>query len=196
MHSGKKSLLLMVAVFVTPVLLGALLYFNMDRLGFSRSSINYGELIQPALPLKAGKLLYQGKPVKAEKLFTKKWTMLYIEQGQCEQHCLDQLLLIKRIRLLMNEQMRRVRTVLVAKSEHIAEISKKTSKNNPDLVFAALANPDDMLSFMSQFTQLEKSPVYLVDPLGNLMMVYPQDKPDAKKMIRDLSRLLKYSRLG
>ncbi len=196
MHSGKKSLLLMVAVFVIPVLLGALLYFNMDRLGFSRNSINYGELIQPALPLKSGKLLYQGKPVKAEKLFTKKWTMLYIEQGQCEQHCLDQLLLIKRVRLLMNEQMRRVRTVLVAKSEHIAEISKKTSKNNPDLVFAALANPDDMLSFMSQFPQLEKSPVYLVDPLGNLMMVYPQDKPDAKKMIRDLSRLLKYSRLG
>jgi glutathione peroxidase-family protein len=37
--------------------------------------------------------------------------------------------------------------------------------------------------------------VYLVDPLGNLMMRYePDDEP--KGMIKDLERLLKYSGLG
>jgi hypothetical protein len=37
--------------------------------------------------------------------------------------------------------------------------------------------------------------IYLVDPLGNLMMRFPAD-PDPSRMIKDLQRLLKYSRFG
>ena len=35
--------------------------------------------------------------------------------------------------------------------------------------------------------------VYLVDPLGNLMLRFPRD-PDPSRMIKDLQRLLRYSR--
>jgi hypothetical protein len=37
--------------------------------------------------------------------------------------------------------------------------------------------------------------IYLVDPLGNVMLRWPRD-PDPGRMIRDLGRLLKYSRIG
>ena len=37
--------------------------------------------------------------------------------------------------------------------------------------------------------------IYLVDPLGNLMMRFPA-APQAKRMIQDLERLLKYSSFG
>ena len=37
--------------------------------------------------------------------------------------------------------------------------------------------------------------IYLVDPLGNLMMRFPRD-PDPSKMLKDLQRLLKYSQVG
>ena len=37
--------------------------------------------------------------------------------------------------------------------------------------------------------------IYLVDPIGNLMMRFPAD-PDPSGVIKDLQRLLKYSRLG
>jgi cytochrome oxidase Cu insertion factor (SCO1/SenC/PrrC family) len=37
--------------------------------------------------------------------------------------------------------------------------------------------------------------IYLVDPLGNLMMYYPSDA-DPRGMIQDLQRLLKYSQIG
>ena len=37
--------------------------------------------------------------------------------------------------------------------------------------------------------------IYLVDPLGNLMMRFPRD-PDPSRVIKDLQRLLKYSRVG
>ena len=37
--------------------------------------------------------------------------------------------------------------------------------------------------------------IYLVDPLGNLMMRFPRD-PDPSRMLKDLQRLLKLSRIG
>jgi hypothetical protein len=37
--------------------------------------------------------------------------------------------------------------------------------------------------------------IYVIDPLGNLMMRFPRD-PDTRRLIKDLSRLLKASRVG
>ena len=37
--------------------------------------------------------------------------------------------------------------------------------------------------------------IYLVDPLGNLMMRFPRD-PDPSKMLNDLKRLLRLSQIG
>ncbi len=37
--------------------------------------------------------------------------------------------------------------------------------------------------------------LYLIDPLGNLVLRYPDD-PDIKGIARDLTRLLKASRIG
>jgi hypothetical protein len=40
-----------------------------------------------------------------------------------------------------------------------------------------------------------RSHIFLVDPAGNVMMRFPES-PDARRMIKDLARLLKYSRSG
>jgi len=37
--------------------------------------------------------------------------------------------------------------------------------------------------------------IYLLDPLGNLMLRFPGD-PDAQRMAKDLARLLRASRVG
>ena len=37
--------------------------------------------------------------------------------------------------------------------------------------------------------------IYVVDPLGNLMMRFPRD-PEPRRMIRDLQRLLRASQVG
>ena len=191
MDAGKKSFLWLVAVFVAPIALGTILFFNLDRLGFEKGAVNYGTLIQPAFPAQMHDLMQKDKPAVKEETLAKKWTMLYIEPDDCDQTCLDRLQLIKRVRLLMNEQMRRVRTVLVSSQEMGNLILKK---DNPDLVLAHV----DMTSsaFLEQFPELDKKPIYLLDPLGNLMMYYPQENPDIKKVIKDLLKLLKYSHLG
>jgi len=196
MDKGKKSFLWLIAVFVAPILLGTLLFFNLERLGFKKGSVNYGTLIQPAFPAQIHDLMQADKKAARENTLAKKWTLLYIEKNNCDSFCQERLLLIKRIRLLMNEQMRRVRTVFVSNPTVSRSIS---TKDNPDLVLATIAQaPSTSTSsvFLKQFPQLTKKPIYLLDPLGNLMMYYPQVKPNAKKMIKDLKKLLKYSHLG
>lgn len=191
MDKGKKSFLWLVGLFVAPIMLGTLLFYNLDKLGFEKGSVNYGTLIQPAFPLKKYDLMQANTPVKREDTLSKKWTLMYIEPETCDQDCSDKLLLIKRVRLLMNEQMRRVRTVLVSSKTPTPFVPVK---NNPNLVQTQLDVGTS--EFIKQFPHLETTPVYLVDPLGNLMMYYPDAKPNAKKMIKDLNKLLKYSRLG
>ena len=192
MDAGKKSLLWLIVVFVAPIALGTLLFFNLDRLGFEKGAVNYGTLIQPAFPAQTYDLMQKDKSAAREETLAKKWTMLYIEpDNNCDQVCLDRLQLIKRVRLLMNEQMRRVRTILVSDKEVAALLS---IKEYPDLVLANIDTNDS--DFLKQFPELDKTPIYLLDPLGNLMMYYPQVNPDIKKMIKDLLKLLKYSHLG
>jgi cytochrome oxidase Cu insertion factor (SCO1/SenC/PrrC family) len=191
MDAGKKSFLWLVAVFVAPILLGTLLFFNLENLGLEKGSVNYGTLIQPAFLTKTAELKQGSEPAVFEDTLAKKWTLLYIETKECTQSCLNRLLLMKRIRLLTNENMRRVRTLFVSSQHNLDQIAKD---QNRDLV---MANIDSTSSeFLKQFPDLEKFPVYLIDPFGNLMMYYPQVDPDAKKMLKDLHRLLKYSHLG
>jgi hypothetical protein len=37
--------------------------------------------------------------------------------------------------------------------------------------------------------------IYVIDPLGNLMMSFPRD-PDPSKILKDLQRLLRLSQIG
>ena len=98
---------------------------------------------------------------------------------------------MKRIRLLTNENMRRVRTLFVSSQKTLDTVDKE---QNTDLVVASIEV--DISEFLKQFPHLDQSPIFLIDPFGNLMMYYPQVDPDAKKMLKDLHRLLKYSHLG
>lgn len=203
MNSSKKSFLTLVAVFVAPIVIGTIWFYGVDRSSLMGNTTNYGILLKPAFPLDISGLMQSSDSgsidsAKAENTLNKKWTLLYLAPDQCDQACQDKLLLIYRVRLLMNEQLRRVRTVLVANNvaqeQSIKKIKIVKKDRYLDMVFTHTESKQS--PFFRQFPDREKSPVYLIDPLGNLMMHYPQENPDAKKMIKDLSQLLKYSHLG
>ena len=191
MDSGKKKFLSLVAVFVTPVLLGSLLFFNLDRLGLEKGSTNYGTLVHPAFPAQIEDLKQGDTAAVREETIAKSWTMAYLEPSNCDQLCLDKLTLIKKVRLLTNEKMRRVRTLFVT-SKTIADGIDKSPYR--DMVFANVK--DSNAKFLQQFPYQETKPIYLIDPYGNIMMYYPQAELNAKKIIKDINRLLKYSQLG
>ena len=191
MKQGKKSLYALFFIFLAPVILGTAIYFNKEKLGIGIHTVNYGTLVVPASPLQIDGLTIAGKAASEETILSKKWTLLFIAPEQCDAFCKDRLLLMKNVRLLMNENMRRIRTVLVSPNPALENMLKN---DNPNLVFASVGSSS--AEFLTQFKNKETMPIYMIDPLGNLMMFYPQPKPNHKLMIKDLKRLLKYSRIG
>lgn len=191
MHSSKKKLLILLAVCVTPIILGSLLFFNIDKLGYEKGSTNYGTLVHPALPSKVADLMQGDGSAVREQTIAKSWTMAYIEPKNCDQVCLDKLTLIKKVRLLTNEKMRRVRTLYVGNRAIVNSIDKS---QYVDMVMSYVK--DENAEFLKQFPHKETKPIYLIDPYGNIMMYYPQVDLKAKKIIKDINRLLKYSQLG
>lgn len=191
MNATKKSLVLLLLVFVAPVLVGTVLFFNLERFGFDKGSTNYGTLVHPAQPAIMADLKQASGDAIKDETIGKRWTLTYIAPSDCDQTCLDKLTLIKKVRLLTNEKMRRVRTLFVSKKATVDAVDKGKF---PDMVFTYVDGQNS--AFIKQFPVKDSNPIYLIDPLGNIMMYYSQDELNAKKMIKDLNRLLKYSKLG
>jgi len=183
--SGRKTLLILAVVFLMPFTLAATLHL----VGWRANANSYGELVQPPQSMQFRDLQdVQGKPFTA-KQWTKKWTMVMVA-NECEAACQAHLQLLENVRISLNKDADRVQQVLLLTSE---------SKILPPQNVIALMGTD-VADFSSQFKVSGQSTpqagrVYLVDPLGNLMMSYaPGFEP--KGLRHDLERLLKNSWAG
>lgn len=192
MASGKKTLLTILIVFVAPMVIGTVMFLNAERLGLSTQTTNYGTLIEPIVNLSVDGVNVDGNAADVEKLVRNKWTLLYFAPEVCNEQCAARQALMKRIRLLTNEDMRRIQT---------ASIYPQTP-SNPDVLANEYANMhigilnEKGADFKAQFPKLDEQPIYLIDPLGNLMMYYSGDTPDIKRIMKDFKRILKYSQIG
>ena len=192
MASGKKTLLTIIAVFVAPIILGTIFFLNSDNLGLSSQTTNYGTLIQPIVNLSVNGVDVDGEAADVEKLVRNKWTLLYFAPETCAEKCIARQALLKRIRLLTNEDMRRIQTTSIY--PQAPTNTEQLTNDYPNMIIATLGeNGDD---FKAQFPRLEEHPIYVIDPLGNLMMYYSGDMPDIKRIMKDFKRILKYSNIG
>ena len=128
-----------------------------------------------------------------------KWTLVYIGDADCNDICLQDLYKMRQVRLAQNEDIKRVQRLFLLTDTGIPEALANTLKNYPGMDVALLL-PEQADAIASLFAVDEVAVqgagrVYLVDPLGYLMMYYP---PDAEPggILKDLKKLLKYSRIG
>lgn len=190
--SGKKTLLLMIFVFVAPIIIGSVMFLFSDNLKMGGSTVNYGKLISPPVSISVDGINVDGKAANTETTAREKWTLLYLATDTCDEKCTARIDLLKRLRLVTNENMRRIRTVAVFPKT--PQNMEKLAYDNPDLLVTTKG--DNAASFLSQFPYQEENPIYVIDPLGNLMMYYADDVPDIKRMLKDFKRILKYSHIG
>jgi len=181
-----KSLWLIVALTVAPVAASYLLYY----LWPPARTVNYGELIEP-LPLPDPKLvLAGGAPFQLSQL-RGKWLLVSVDSGRCNALCDRKLLYIRQLRLSQGKNSERVERVLLI-SDDVAPRDEVASQYQGTWVVRA-AGAELLQRFPAQGAAPDH--IYLVDPLGNLMMRFPRD-PDPRLMIKDLARLLKASQIG
>jgi cytochrome oxidase Cu insertion factor (SCO1/SenC/PrrC family) len=166
----------------------------------SERSLNHGELVQPARPLDDAALAtLDGKPLRLHAL-RGKWTLVYFGPAECGKPCTDNLYKMRQVQLAQGKDMERVQRVFIVTDAKALEQLPRTLKDFPEtLVLKGDAAVIGQIA--RQFSVTAGSPldnlhrVYLVDPLGNLMMSYPADA-NPTGMRKDLVRLLRLSRVG
>lgn len=187
--SGRKVLLILAVVFVLPFTVAATLHL----LDLRPSGKSYGDLVQPPKNLQIPILQdVAGKEFTAQQ-WLKKWSVVMVDGTGCAAPCQAQVHLLKQVHTSLNKDIKRVQRVLLVPTDIKGEAINDLQKKYPDLIILAGADAQTA-KFAAEFN-VAGGQVYLVDPLGNLMMSYPE-KTDSKKLFSDLKRLLKNSWAG
>jgi hypothetical protein len=173
--SPRIKLALVVAACAAPFVLGTAAYF----FGWSPGGqANYGELIAPR-PL-------AGPPLDA---LRGKWVLVIFDAAACDAHCEKKLYVIRQVRTAQHKDAGRVERlwVLTDAGTPRAELLGAIEGTR----IAPLKDAAVLQGFPGNATDH----IYVIDPLGNLMMRFPRD-PDPSKVLKDLQRLLRLSQIG
>jgi len=199
LNRGQKSLLLLAAFFIGPIGVAYLLVNNMHWLG-DYSTKNHGELIEPATPLLDVELKTHDNKSFQLSALRGKWIMLYFGESACASECVDNLYKMRQARLVQGEDLGRIERLYISVGgKPDASLQQVMLQHAGMGVLRGDGVVIDQLlqQFGSSRQQVSRGDfgLYLIDPLGNLMMRYPQGY-EAKGLVKDLKLLLKASYVG
>jgi cytochrome oxidase Cu insertion factor (SCO1/SenC/PrrC family) len=186
--SRKKltSLWLIVALTTAPVAASYLLYYFWPP----QHTVNYGDLIGPHPLPDPALALADGAPFRLSQL-KGKWALVSVDSGNCDARCDEKLLYMRQLRLTQGKNTDRVERVWLI-SDDVPPRAELLAQYPGTWLVRARA-PELLGRFPAKESISDH--IYLVDPLGNLMMRFPRN-PDPRLMIKDLARLLKASQIG
>lgn len=189
---ARRTLLLLALVCALPVIASYLTFYFWPPSG----RVNHGELLVPAA-LPTGPLAGIGgqTPLSRAEL-EGRWTLVYAGAAGCDRACETSLYAMRQARLAQGKEQTRVGRLWLLTDGGLP--SEEIMSLQPDLRLAR-AEGDWLATLPGAALGVH---LYLVDPLGNVMMRFPP-VPDGdgataevRGIVKDLQRLLKYSALG
>lgn len=184
--SSRTLLPLILALFALPMLIA----LGLTALQWRPAAVaSHGELVTPPRLLPASGLAATGGHTLGAAELRGRWLMVLAVPGACAADCLARI-----------DEMRRIQVALYRNMNRVGRLVLNEAPSQP-LLAAAHAAPDLLLArpdgpwrelLATDPTNTGAPRLYLVDPLGNLVMRYPP-RPDAAGVKRDLERLLKFS---
>jgi hypothetical protein len=178
--AGRRLLYLLIAMFFVPVAVAFYMYYGSDWRPVGQT--NHGELLAPVKALPPG----------AEAM-RDKWSIVYVGAGACDEACREALVFARQTRLSLNQDMKRVDRYFIATGA-CCDLQYLDTQHQglkrievPDAAGSAL---------VSAFPARDREhSLFIVDPLGNLVMRYDVREPP-KGLLTDLRKLLKLSHIG
>ena len=176
----------MAAVCIAPFVASFVAYYFYQPDG----RVNYGELMAdqqlPATVLKLG----DGKSFSFPQL-RGKWLFVTVDDAACDAYCEKKLWQMRQVRKTQGKYPERIERVWLITGGGEPAPRLRAEFEGTWLVDAAGSAVLEALPHAGA----RSDHIYLVDPLGNLVLRYPREA-DPSRMRKDLERLLKVSRIG
>ncbi len=187
---GRRMMLIVLAICAAPMIFSYVTYYLIKP----EVRTNYGELIDPRkypIPDLGGASL-DGKPTSLEQL-KGKWILLQVDAAVCDKACTQKLYYMRQLRLTQGKEMGRVERVWLITDDAPLDIALMKEYDGTHFL---RVDAQKLAAWLPAAEGGKASDhLYMIDPLGNLMMRFPKD-PDANKIKKDISRLLKASSIG
>jgi cytochrome oxidase Cu insertion factor (SCO1/SenC/PrrC family) len=155
---------------------------------------NYGALIDPRqhpIP-QMNATAPDGNPSSLDQ-YKGKWVMLLSGPSTCQQECKDRLFAMRQLRLMQGKEMERVERVWLVTDDLPLASDLMSADEGTEVLRVSKSAVQGWLPVEAGGDASQH--MYLIDPLGNLMMRFPKDA-DPAKVKKDLGKLLKASSIG
>ena len=179
-------MLAIAALCLAPFVAAVFAYFYWQPQG----GANYGELI-PAHALSDPPLRHLDQRAFKLSELRGKWILLQLDQAACAEGCRAKLYNMRQVRLAQGREMERIERVWLILDE--APLETQLIREYDGTRMLRAAGSPVLREFPPQGAARDH--IYLIDPLGNLMLRFPKDA-DPRRMHKDLARLLRASRIG
>ena len=187
--SGRWKMIAVLLVCAAPVLLSYFTYYVIRPEGRR----NFGELVNPQRPIPDMPTRTLGDKVGELSSLKGQWLLISVSGAGCEQACQQRLYFQRQLREALGKEKNRLDWIWLINDEAVVD-----ARLLPALASSTTIRvPADTLRqwLVTDAGQRLEDHLYLVDPLGNLMMRFPanMDTADAAKAKRDLDRLMRAS---
>ena len=187
---GRWKLLLIVAMCAAPVIASYFTYYVIKP----TARTNYGDLLDPRnYPIpQLGATTLDGQPIALD-AYKGKWIMLQTDDANCQDACKEKLLDMRQVRLMQGKEMDRIERVWLITDDQPLDTLLMREYDGTHMLRVKRAALAGWLPVAAGGALADY--IYIVDPLGNLMLRFPK-KPDPYKMKKDIAKLLTASSIG
>jgi cytochrome oxidase Cu insertion factor (SCO1/SenC/PrrC family) len=192
-QNKKFTLTLLTLIFVVPMLAA---WLSASKGWFlSNNKVNHGTLLQPPLSIFTLDLRDDsGNQINNQ--LQGKWWLMYLTENPKTQLSLHNLYYLRQIRQATGKDRERIeRAVITTQAQ--AGVSAWVAQKYPGTRHFIISSTKlgELESNLPKKLALQMGSLYLVDPLGNIMLFYtPNAAP--KGILKDLQKVLKVSQIG
>lgn len=194
---SRRALIALLLVFLVPMALALILYLAGWRP--EGRALQHGELSQPPRPLPDVWLRMADGTTERLSNWRHRWVLLYAGRLPCDVSCEAALDKLHRVWLAQGREAERIRLVFVVLAGSPAQVQQLVTAHAGLTVVSGENTALQQLAralVSRDGTALDgRQRLYLIDPLGNLVLSYPADA-DPTGIRKDLARLLRLSQVG
>lgn len=168
---GKVKLILILLVFITPFIFAQ--YFYMNNATDSRGTTNHGKFLHEEININLNNQ-------------DEHWALLQVLPIECDLKCQDNTYMLRQVNTLLGKNMDRVQRYILFNRSY--ENQYQYLNNYPKVIVL-----DKSETLYNKLSKMDDG-IFIVDPFGKIILGYNQNF-EAKGLLKDLKKLLKYSKI-